>query len=111
MRQSLKPLLIVGADQLVKSWWGGGVVNRGIALGVLPSDWWFVAVAGVVSYLWLTKQGWGWNLIIGGGVSNLIDRLVRGGVIDGWGIRGLPRFNLADVAIITGSLWLVIARK
>jgi len=100
---------IVAGDQLIKWWWlqqGVAVINRGVAFGLWANDIWWVAAGVIVGYLWWTKKGRQWDLIIGGGLSNLGDRLLRGGVVDGqWG------FNLADVAIILGSLWLIVSRK
>ena len=53
-----------------------------------------------------------YGLIVGGAVSNLIDRVLWGGVVDyiridpfGW---GLPVFNVGDVGICTGmGIWLL----
>lgn len=102
--------IIVGADQLIKWWWqtwGREVrLNQGIAGGVLAADMWWVVAGAVVVYLWV-RQGKGWWLVVGGGVSNLIDRLVYGGVRDIWQLPLLPTFNLADVAIMVGVLWIL----
>lgn len=101
MRQRFALGVVVAGDQLLKWWW----LQYDVALLNQKAAWWLVAAL-VVGYLWWKKKGWPWELIIGGGLSNLIDRLVRGGVVDGpWG------FNLADVAIIVGSLWLIANRK
>lgn len=52
-------------------------------------------------------------LILGGGVSNLFDRLVHGKVIDfmniGIGELRTGIFNIADMAIMAGIIWLLIA--
>jgi lipoprotein signal peptidase len=99
----------VAADQLIKWWWlasGAAVINRGVAGGIWADDRWWLVAGGIVAYLWWTKRGLPWELIVAGGLSNFGDRLVRGGVVDGnWG------FNLADVAIIAGSLWLIASRQ
>lgn len=101
--------MVVGIDQAVKWWWlkhGAVVINRGVALGLWANEMWWVVAGVIVTYLWWSKKEWQWNLIIGGGLSNLMDRIVRGGVVDGrWG------FNLADVAIIAGSIWLIARPK
>ena len=53
----------------------------------------------------------GWSLVIGGGASNLIDRLMRDGrVVDflriGFGEMRTGIFNVADAAILLGLLCL-----
>jgi signal peptidase II len=53
-----------------------------------------------------------YSLILGGGVGNLIDRLIRGAVIDflniGIGELRTGIFNIADVAIVTGVFLLIV---
>jgi signal peptidase II len=54
------------------------------------------------------------SLIVGGGISNLIDRLIRdGSVIDFMVIRMGPLesgiFNVADIAIMLGTCMLVFS--
>ena len=47
-------------------------------------------------------------MIAGGGISNLIDRFLHGGVVDYIDAIGFPIFNLADVLIVVGWVLLVI---
>lgn len=47
-------------------------------------------------------------LIAGGAAGNLIDRVVHNGVIDYIDLKIWPVFNLADIAIVTGSLLVMI---
>ena len=50
------------------------------------------------------------SLIIGGGTSNLIDRIVRGYVVDYIDINQIfsyPIFNIADISIVLGSILLI----
>lgn len=53
-----------------------------------------------------------YSLIIGGALSNAIDRLWRGHVVDFiqwfWRDWYWPTFNLADVAIVSGAVLLVM---
>ncbi|PIY97065.1 MAG: signal peptidase II [Candidatus Kerfeldbacteria bacterium CG_4_10_14_0_8_um_filter_42_10] len=49
----------------------------------------------------------GLTLIAVGAISNLLDRLIQGAVIDFVNLRILPIFNLADLMIIAGVLVLV----
>lgn len=45
-------------------------------------------------------------LIFSGISSNLIDRILRGGVVDYIDVRVWPVFNLSDVLIVLGVIWL-----
>ena len=49
------------------------------------------------------------GVILGGAVGNLVDRLRFGGaVVDFIGVYGWPSFNLADAAIVAGTVILVL---
>lgn len=45
---------------------------------------------------------WGLVLVIAGGASNIIDRVVRGCVVDWIDVGFWPAFNLADAVIVVG---------
>lgn len=51
----------------------------------------------------------GFSLIIGGGASNIVDRLIRGCVVDFIDFKIWPAFNLADAAISVGVGVLVLS--
>jgi len=50
------------------------------------------------------------SFIIGGGIGNVMDRFIRGYVVDFYTfeIKKLPYFNIADFFVITGAILLLI---
>lgn len=56
---------------------------------------------------------WGFGLALGGAVGNFIDRVRLGKVIDFlalefWPLHNWPVFNLADMAIVTGTFLVIL---
>ena len=68
----------------------------------------------IVLLLLLMIRVFGWSLgtvlILAGGISNLIDRVRFGGVIDYITIGWWPSFNLADCFILAGVIILLYSR-
>jgi signal peptidase II len=60
---------------------------------------------------WEVLEAISWSCLIGGIIGNLYDRLFYGGVIDfiiiSWKDLSYPAFNLADVSICCGVLFLL----
>ena len=84
---------------------------RQIPLAVLS------AVAGIFFWVFPKKGHWaekiGTSLILGGGLSNLYDRIKRGYVVDYFSIRFKTLqqviFNLGDICIFLGTAVLLLA--
>lgn len=104
--------------------------NRGVAFGMLNSaaawmDALRLVVVGVVIafVIWQILEGargatlLGFALVLGGALGNLIDRVLRGEVVDFldafavWGGREhhWPAFNVADSAITIGAILVLLA--
>ena len=102
--------------------------NEGAAFGLLAEAggwqrWFFLVLAGAIALAilaWLRGlpargQSWlaiGLALILGGAAGNAWDRFVDGYVVDylhfHWGEHFFPAFNVADIAITTGAIMLII---
>lgn len=96
--------------------------NPGGAFGIFPSATLFFVLAGVaivgIVIFWWTRRHEGFlplGLILGGGLGNLVDRLVqspgplRGNVVDFIDVGFWPTFNLADSAIVVGVGLLLLS--
>jgi signal peptidase II len=83
----------------------GGVLSLPIEAAALV---WAVAVGGAATVLALASPrpasaaAVGLGLAIGGAISNLVDRMVRKGVIDFISVGRWPTFNVADAALVAG---------
>ena len=96
------------------------VQNTGAAFSMLQGERVFLiafpAVVMAVMFLFLIfkckKEHWTLKLalalIISGGVGNLIDRAVRGFVVDFFDFRVWPVFNVADIAVCVGCGLLIL---
>jgi len=107
-------LLIIVCDQavksvLIKTQLLAVIVNKGISFGLFPSAWWLALNILIVLLVFLlfikAADKISLLLILGAGISNLFDRIIRGGVIDYIKLPLFPwSFNLADMAITAGLL-------
>ncbi len=98
------------------------VHNRGVAFGMMYGQVSIVSVIGVLAvvglilyihkkneeFSWFSRTGF--VLILGGAIGNLIDRTLRGFVVDFIDFRGIwPYiFNVADVYINIGVVLILI---
>lgn len=94
------------------------VCNRGIAFGIKLGEVEILISVGVlilVAYFLLRSKAtlesglekFGLALIFAGGLSNIVDRLLRGCVVDFVDFKFWPAFNLADSAVVFGVLILL----
>lgn len=93
-------------------WQSQGLINRALAFDIaLPQLLIYVLTVGfLVGMIWLfyskhrLGRWWavGLGLVVGGGISNLLDRIMLGGVSDYWRLAGLSTINLPDVMITIG---------
>jgi signal peptidase II len=90
-----------------------------LGTGITPVITTFGCVAVVVMVVALTRTGrrsWALALgvLLGGAVGNLVDRLLRppgigrGEVVDFFELPNFPIFNVADIAVVTGALLIVL---
>ena len=127
--------LVIGVDHLTK-WivvqslplhgviWPGALVsidhveNSGAAFGLFPQFQWLylIVAAVVVVYILFVGQRYGntgyrqvlLGMILGGAVSNGIDRAAQGRVVDFIDLHWWPVFNVADMSIVIGIALAVL---
>ncbi len=94
------------------------VENSGAAFSVLPQlHWLYLAVALIVS-LYIAFAGYRYGttwyrqvllgMILGGALSNGVDRLVQGAVVDFIDFHFWPVFNVADSCIVVAIVLLLV---
>ena len=101
------------------------VENRGAAFGMLDDHRWVfmivstVAIVGIIFYMWKFCRDskllcLGLSLIVGGGIGNMIDRVLLGYVIDFLDFCAFPSlwmwvFNVADACVCVGAAIVVLS--
>ena len=96
------------------------IQNRGAAFSLWEQQWVvliafpaIVMIAGLV-FLFIKRKIWdklyliSIALICGGGMGNLIDRVLYGYVVDMFDFRVFPVFNIADIFICAGCGLMLI---
>ena len=93
--------------------------NLGGVFGMLQGHGWIFGlfsvtlITGLIAYLYIGKdvqryEYYCFGFIAGGGLSNILDRLIYGSVVDFINVQGIPYwqyiFNTADVMVHVG-LW------
>lgn len=107
---------VTGFFNLVPVWNTG--ISFGLFGGAETSRWILVALAIAIVIglaVWLVRSGgvvaFALVLVIGGALSNVVDRIVYGAVIDYIDIHAFafhwPAFNIADMAIVAGTAVLL----
>ena len=109
--------ILVAADQIIKSISSFSICNPNIAWSVpiAPAIFYFVWIVIMIILIYLlfkTKfyvQKFFIVLILSGAVSNMIDRIRFGCVVDYIDLKFWPVFNLADVYISIGTIILLVS--
>jgi len=110
-----QPVVLTPFFEMVLVW------NKGVSYGLFPSHAQGVLIAlslAITALLWVwacraqrALTAWALALIIGGALSNALDRMVRGAVADffHFHVGGFSWyvFNIADVAIVAGVALLL----
>jgi len=101
--------------------------NKGVSFSLLASDYWcgkaFIVGVSILLIVLVCKlmisarsnwEVYGYIFIVGGAIGNLIDRLLRKGVVDflDFHIKGYhwPAFNVADSFIVVGAFLIVLCK-
>ncbi len=71
-----------------------------------------------VAFLWwrrrdlaTTAEHVGWSLTMAGALGNMVDRVLRGYVVDFIHVRHWPVFNVADALVVAGVVLLAFGRR
>ena len=112
------PLITIGDTQVLRL---TNVRNPGAAFSILEGKQIFLVIFTAIIvlamlYLMISKKVkrapyiWSMSLIVAGGIGNLIDRIIRGEVVDFIDVKiiNFAIFNVADICAVLGSAGLLI---
>lgn len=113
-------ILILALDQLLKFIAlknGTAFINKGISFGLFEnplSKGVFLLVLPLLLFIFFLVSvykfpgSFGLVLMLSGGLSNYLDRIVRAGVVDWLKTGFFPSFNLADFSITVGFVLFLV---
>lgn len=130
MKNSFLILFLISIDQIIKFLVIDRIIiifkfpfinyseNYGAAFSLFENEKIFLIIAslvviGFVVYYYSKYKSLqlGFSLILAGAISNLIDRIFRGYIIDFINVGIWPVFNLADVYNVVGVLMVIFLLK
>lgn len=108
--------VLVVVDQISKYFSNNSICNKNIAwnIPVYPGIFYFIWIATItgLTYSFFKFKSYYQKifliLILSGAISNIIDRLRFGCVVDYIDLKFFPVFNLADVYITLGVIFLIV---
>lgn len=116
MRKEKRKLVLLGffllldrISKFVALKYGLALVNKGISFGIiLPLS--LIIMAALIAIFLVVRGRFGLSggMIVGGGVSNLIDRIIYNGAVDFIKFPFISVFNLADVLIVSGVMIFLV---
>lgn len=89
------------------------ICNKGVAFGIDFPEFifwpiWIFLIGLVAHFLFKNKEYiYSLTLIVSGAISNMIDRLYHGCIVDFIDLKIWPVFNLADAFIVIGAIILI----
>ena len=104
-------LVLFVLDRFTK-WYFTGTLNTGAAFSFFVGHnsvltvITFLAVVGV-GYWYYRERSFVLGLLLIGAFSNLLDRILFGGVVDFIALGFWPSFNLADAYLVVGVAWMM----
>lgn len=88
-------------------------INRNFIFGAVAGLWALIILLNIVIlvlFIAIRRYQFGIGLILAGSLSNLLDRIFYGGVVDYLRLPfNFPEFNLADVSICFGAFLIILA--
>jgi signal peptidase II len=91
------------------------IANTGISWGLLKGNsslllWISIIILGAIIYFYddLSKAKLGTNLVIIGAISNILDRIIFGYIVDYVDFGFFPVFNIADACITLGGIYIIL---
>jgi signal peptidase II len=105
-------LLVVVLD-LITKYLFSGFLNTGMAFGLFSGyNSLLIVITAFMIFILMQiatkykEYRYALAVVVGGALGNLVDRILYSGVRDFINLSFWPAFNLADVAVVVGVIWI-----